>query len=127
MLYKRKGPYDSADSWRPITIANSLAKMVDKTTLHYLNSSPDHNYNNHAYIHSRSCLTAILKIQEYMQRFRDTISDDKDHDYIPIILCEDIKSAFESIDSELIEMVLEHKFDMTHVKLFYSLFQRKKL
>ena len=117
LLYKNKGSYADAKNWRPITIAPSLGKMIDKVLYHYINFTDDKNVENHAYIANRSCMSAILKVQEFFKNARNMADDDPDHLYIPVILTEDISSAFESLPEELIVRIIQHCFECSEIKL----------
>ena len=116
-LYKRKGTYNDASNWRPITIAPSIGKIIDKALQYYLNIGPDGNPENHAYIPGRSCLSAVLEVQKAFKANRETADQDKDNEYVTVGIAEDISSAFESIPAEHAARIIRNKFDLTRVKL----------
>jgi len=101
-LYKKKGSRKDAKNWRPITIAASFGKHFEKLTLHQMRRVSDMNTDNHAYITDCSCLTAVLAVMEFMRKIRKKAMEDKEHVYVPYCGAEDIGSAFESIDHELV-------------------------
>ena len=117
LLFKNKGAYKDAKNWRPITIAPSLGKMLDKVFSLIINCTDDKNDDNHAYTPNRSCLSAILKVQDFFKGARQTSSDDPTHDYLPVILTEDISAAFESLPEELITSILRRCFECDEIKL----------
>ena len=69
----------------------------------------DLNFDNHAYIEDRSCLTAVLSLTEYLKKIREDGKTLKKDGYqlIPIIMAEDISSAFESIDHDFISAMID--------------------
>ena len=102
-LYKRKGAYDDPANWRPITIAPALAKHLDKVFASILTCAGDGNPDNNAYTAGKSCQSAMISVQKAYKRFRKIAKNDPCHDYVVVDCAEDISSAFESIDSVLIQ------------------------
>ena len=62
-IFKNKGDYNCPKNWRPITIAVSLGKTLEKVASHFLSTFEDYNSENHAYTRNRSTLTAIASAQ----------------------------------------------------------------
>ena len=108
-LYKKKGDRMDAKNWRPITIAASFGKHFDKVSLWQLRSIHDLNHDNHAYIKDCSCLTAILVVMEYFRCLKRMGKEARKQGYIiiPVFMAEDISSAFESIDQDMVDRILE--------------------
>lgn len=75
-IYKNKGDFDSAKNWRPITIAVSLGKTLEKVASHFLSNFDDRNVDNHAYTKGRSCLTCIASVQMDINRIIQAAKDD---------------------------------------------------
>jgi len=129
-LYKRKGCRMDSTRYRPITIAPSLGKHFEAIMLCQLRRVYDLNDENHAYFHHRSCLTALLDLQEYLKKIRELGKElaSEGKIVIPMILCEDIQSAFESVCFRIIEKFTELSFDagsMNISKLFQCYLKRK--
>ena len=104
-LWKRKGSKAEAGNYRPITIAPAIGKIVEKVAADYLKALPDPNPWNHAYIRKRSCQSAVIEAIKYYEDFSreaKAINEGDSHNAAVFILCEDISSAFESIDCEVI-------------------------
>lgn len=97
-----------AKNWRPITIAASFGKHFDKVSLWQLRSIDDLNHDNHAYIKDCSCLTAILVVMEYFRKLKEMNKEARKtgHMIVPVFMAEDISSAFESIDQEMVDRIL---------------------
>ena len=98
--------------------------------LHQLRRVYDLNDQNHAYFHHRSCMTALLDLMEWLKKIREwgeeLASDGKI--LVPIILAEDIQSAFESVCFKIIEKFTDLGFNqgsMNISKLFQCYLQRK--
>ena len=89
-LYKRKGLRSDASNYRPITIAPSLGKHLDKVLSYYLNRMFDDNTENHAYTAQKSCQSAIMDLQKTLSHYRKVAKKDKNFQYIPLICAEDI-------------------------------------
>ena len=89
-LYKRKGLRSDASNYRPITIAPSLGKHLDKVLSYYLNRMLDDNTENHAYTAQKSCQSAIMDLQKTLSQYRKIAKRDKKFQYIPLICAEDM-------------------------------------
>ena len=85
--------------------------MMDKAWFHYLNLSPDLNESNHAYTAGKSCATAIQDVQKVFRQFREIAKKDSHHRYVTIACPEDIKSAFESVDANIMAHILDLMYD----------------
>ena len=111
-LYKKKGDRRDAKNWRPITIAACLGKHFDKLLLFQLKRLRNINPDNHAYINDKSCLTAVLALMDFFKTVREKAKEAKEEDclLIPMISLDDISSAFESIDHNMIDEVLRNTF-----------------
>ena len=73
----------------------------------------DWNEDNHAYIANHPCLTGVLAVMEFMKKVRILQKEaGKDYTVIPIVMAEDISSAFESIDHVLIGEVLDCVYNL---------------
>ena len=72
----------------------------------------DMNVDNHAYVADKSCLTAVLSLMEYYRKIRKEAKElRKQRELLVLILdAEDISSAFESIDHDMIAQVLSEAF-----------------
>ena len=105
----------AADNYRPITISPSLGKHLEKYIMHYLSVMDDYNEDNHAYISQRSCATAITDCQKKLLRTRNPLVE-KDKTLgskmrrITFISTDDIKSAFESIEHDLVCLAIKRSF-----------------
>ena len=93
---------EEAENYRPITIAPSLGKMLEKVALAILKQAPDLNEKNHAYVEKRSCLTAICAAMADIES--------KKHEKCPegcvrvlALSLDDASSAFECIPHRAIE------------------------
>ena len=73
---------------------------------------PNINPDNHAYVEDHSCLSAIIRVTEYFRHIRKRIASLRGQGFraVPLILTEDISGAFESIDHEVIDQILETFF-----------------
>lgn len=115
-LYKRKGDRLDAANWRPITIAASIGKHLEKVISELISVLDDKNADNHAYTAGRSCLSAITAVQKCF--YENAIWEDrnlgsgkiKNFRLVTIISADDIASAFESIDHVTIEKIFERCF-----------------
>ena len=67
------------------------------------------NTANHAY----KIGSAIIEVSEFFRNQRLLIKNSKNHIYVPLILCEDISSAFESIDSKCLVDIINNLFTNT--------------
>lgn len=75
----------------------------------------DTNRQNHAYIKNRSCLTAVVDVQQKLLKRRIEWYPDRNLGapktrLVQAISADDIASAFESIDHEAVSMVVERSF-----------------
>lgn len=109
-LFKKKGDYDNPKFWRPITIAVSLGKHLEKITAFFLDQGNDMNHNNHAYTKGKSCLTAVLGVQQKLAQARKLKSMWKDQELILGIGADDIASAFESVDHRIVIYAIQKMF-----------------
>ena len=107
-IYKNKGDYSHPDYWRPITIAPSLGKHIDKVLIFYLNKIWDCNNDNHAYRPKHNCQSAVVQVQIFLKEAAIIAENDPDHLYVPLIDAEDISSAFESIAGPVLDRILYH-------------------
>ena len=112
-LFKKKGERINPKNWRPITIAPSLGKHFEKVLLYQLKRIKGINPENHAYIEDRSCLTAVLALLEFFNTLKIKETEARKDGYllIPILMAEDVSSAFESIDHESMGKIMELLFD----------------
>ena len=118
-LFKQKGSRMDPSKYRPITLAPAVGKVIEKIMGIQLERTNDKNNDNHAYIRNRSCQSAILHVSEFfrLQRLLAKTSQG-DYVHVPIILCEDISSAFESIDAKCLVDVINHLYtDLGEFKL----------
>ena len=122
-LYKRKGDRLVAKNYRPITIAPSLGKHYEGILLYMMNLTPDLNEDNHAYTSNKSCLTAIINLQENLKQARtENVKVQKEgYRVVTIIMAEDISSAFESVLHCLIIQFINHNFKVGNMNLGASL------
>lgn len=107
-LYKNKGKRSDPTKYRPITIAPSLGKHLEKCVSTILGHMDDTNSKNHAYIKSRSCITAVLDVQAKLLEARLNWESQRDRNLgspkwsrkkiVQFISADDIASAFESVD-----------------------------
>ena len=119
-LYKRKNSRMDPKQYRPVTIAVAYIKLFCKVMMDKFSLADDLNYLNHAYCKNRSCLSAIFEVQEAIRRIKikSEALRGSEFEIIPIILCEDISSAFESIYHEvLLEYVSLNFTDTADFKL----------
>ena len=103
-LYKRKGSRAVAKNYRPITIASTLGKIVEKVLAAELDRVNDGNPWNHAYKKSKSTQSAVINAIETVNLCRREAKrlESKGRKAAVIIMAEDISSAFESVDGEII-------------------------
>ena len=108
-LYKRKGARDEAANYRPITIAPTVGKIVEKVLAAELDKIDDGNPWNHAYLKRKSTQSAVLNAIETVTEYKAAAAKLKANglNASVIILAEDISSAFESIDGGVICNYLE--------------------
>lgn len=106
-LYKRKGDRSDAANWRPITIAVSLGKHVERLFSILISPMDDRNYENHAYVKKRPCMTAICEVQRHLLKAKTMANKRKFYKAVSIISADDISEAFESIEGILIAYALE--------------------
>lgn len=109
-LYKNKGLRSDPTKYRPITIAPSLGKHVEKAVSSILASMDDTNAQNHAYTKNRSCTTAVMDVQakllEARLKWDPNLYWDRNlgapkrsgKKLVQFISADDIASAFESVD-----------------------------
>lgn len=74
-IYKRKGDRADPSNWRPITIAASLGKHVERIFSILISPMDDRNYQNHAYVKKRSCMTAIVAVQQHLLKIKNKIKN----------------------------------------------------
>ena len=105
-IWKRKGKKSDPKMYRPITIASSIGKCLEKQIAHYLSNITNNNKQNHAYIKKRSCLTAITDVQKLLLKISNPLEDKNlgadQYIDIPIISTDDISSAFESVPHQAV-------------------------
>ena len=83
--------------------------------MHYLSVMDDYNEDNHAYKSRRSCATAITDCQKKLLKTRNPLVE-KDRTLgskmrrITFISTDDIKSAFESIEHDLVCLAIKRSF-----------------
>lgn len=103
-LYKNKGKKSDPTKYRPITIAPSLGKRVEKSATAFLELMDDTNSQNHAYTKGRSCITAVAEVQAKLLEARlywdRNLGSPKRtvKKIVKFISADDIASAFESVD-----------------------------
>ena len=69
-LYKRKGGRDEASNYRPITIAPTIGKIVEKIFAFELDKIDDGNPWNHAYLKGKSTQSAVLNAIETVTKYK---------------------------------------------------------
>ena len=115
-IYKRKGLYQDAANWRPITIACSIGKHLEKIIIQAINQADDRNYENHAYVGERSCMTAILDVQRHLRNIRN-MKVPEGYELIPVIGADDISSAFESLEHKIVARAIGNMIDCSELKI----------
>ena len=126
-IYKNKGDRLDASNWRPITIAPSLGKHLEKVIGHFIAPIDDRNPDNFAYKKRRSCLSAITRVNQILSKARRKYKNCKKYKYVSFLSLDDISGAFESIDHILVVKVLETLLEIKEVqigKLVGSYFKR---
>ena len=108
-IFKRKGCKMDPLNYRPITLCPALSKIFDKITSTQLKKLMDYCINNHAYVEFLSCQSALIDVAEFFNAQR-RICTNADFIYIPIVLCEDIAGAFESIDIDALIFIFSILF-----------------
>jgi len=103
--------------YRPITLAPTVGKVLEKIISDQIQRVFDNNFDNHAYRRGKSCQSAIIEVSEWFRKQRQMSKQFKNYRLVPIILCEDIASAFESIDSECLVDILDLIFEDGDFKL----------
>ena len=109
-LYKNKGDRMDAANWRPITIAPSLGKHLEKVMCFAMSGFDDRNRDNHAYTSGKSCMTAIIEVQKRLLMAKRRHINGRKFKFVSFICAEDIKSAFESVDHETVVLALEMSY-----------------
>ena len=116
-LYKRKNSRLDAKNYRPITIAVAYIKIYCKVMMSKWTVVNDLNFRNHAYTGGKSCLTAVFDVMEAVNDVRklgkEFAETDSEHDIIPLIFCEDISGAFESIYHDVLIEYVQLNFEDT--------------
>ena len=114
-LYKNKGSRGMAASYRPITLAPSLGKILERCISNQLAWVDDKNPDNNAYISQKSCQSAILEISEALRDYRTSdaakLAAERGDIVIPVLFLEDVKSAYESIASKALELIMDILYD----------------
>ena len=130
-IWKRKGKRNDPKMYRPITIASSIGKCLEKQMAHYLSNITNNNKENHAYTKSKSCLTAITDVQKLLLKITNPFDrnlGNKQYIDIPIISTDDISSAFESVSHysvcEAIKRDYQGDFRYKISDLMYSYLER---
>ena len=115
-IYKRKGLFSDASNWRPITIACSIGKHLEKVIIQAINQADDRNYENHAYTGERSTMTAILDVQRHLRNIRN-MKAPEGYEIIPVIGADDISSAFESAEHKIVARAIGKMIDCHELKI----------
>lgn len=108
-LYKNKGSRLDGSNYRPITIAPSFGKHLERLISYMISPMDDLNRDNHAYRKGSSCLTAIVDLQRKIT-YAKLLATDKDlkkFKAMTMLSFDDIAGAFESIDHILVCYALE--------------------
>ena len=103
-LYKRKGSRTVAKNYRPITIASTLGKVVEKILANELDKINDANPWNHAYKKARSTQSAVINAIETVSFCKLEVKRLRKLGFNAsiVLMAEDISSAFESVDGKVI-------------------------
>ena len=113
-IWKRKGKRSDPTMYRPITIASSIGKCLEKQIAHYLNNITNNNKQNHAYTKKRSCITAITDVQKLLLKISNPFEDKNlganQYIDIPIMSTDDISSAFESVPHRAVYEAIERDY-----------------
>lgn len=128
-IYKNKGDRMDTANWRPITIAPSLGKHLEKVMCYAVRGFDDRNGDNHAYTSGKSCMTAIIAAQKRLLMARRKHVNGRKYKFLSFISAEDIKSAFESVDHKAIARALRHVYGDSELwrlpELFLSYLDRR--
>ena len=116
-IYKQKGKRSDAANWRPITIAPSLGKHLEKIIAFFISPIDDKNPDNFAYVKKKSCLSAITKVNEILSKARRKFKKCSKYDFISFLSLDDISGAFESIDHVLVRLVFEKLLILEEVNI----------
>lgn len=112
-LYKNKGSRSDGSNYRPITIAPSWGKHLERLINHMISPMNDLNRDNHAYRKGSSCLTAVVDLQRRMT-YAKLLAKGRDlrkFQAISMLSFDDIAGAFESVDHRLVCYALELIFE----------------
>lgn len=109
-LYKNKGDRMMPENRRPITIAPSIGKHLEKVICYAVSGCDDRNYDNHAYAKGKSCMTAILEVQRRLLMAKRKYRAGKRYKFISFVSADDIQSAFESVDHQMIFWALSNMY-----------------
>ena len=129
-IWKRKGQKSDPSTWRAITISNVFGKMLEKIVHCILSKPDDKNPENFAYARNRSTHDALIKLKNILIDFK---FNNKNKNVIPIICLDDIKGAFESIDSHSLRCIIQARFEPPPISevdlcgLIDSFFRRKSV
>ena len=111
-IYKNKGERGDAANWRPITIAPSFGKHIEKVISFTISGMDDKNADNHAYKGGKACMTAITRANEILTQHitKARRNCPKGKKFACFLSADDIAGAFESVDHHLLGYTLDIVF-----------------
>ena len=111
-IYKNKGERGDAANWRPITIAPSFGKHIEKVISYTISGMDDKNADNHAYKGGKACMTAITRANEILTQhvIKARRNCPKGKKFACFLSADDIAGAFESVDHHLLGYTLDIVF-----------------
>ena len=111
-IFKNKGERGDAANWRPITIAPSFGKHIEKVISFTISGMDDKNADNHAYKGGKACMTAITRANEILTQhvIKARRNCPKGKKFACFLSADDIAGAFESVDHHLLGYTLDIVF-----------------
>ncbi|KAG2191994.1 hypothetical protein INT47_006631 [Mucor saturninus] len=99
-IYKKGNPQDPAN-YRPISLTSHLRKLMEHCLSPLIEpNSPPTDISQGGFRHQRSALDRVTCLQQITQHHKHHISE-------PVLICLDIKSAYDTVDRQIIWQTLQ--------------------